>query len=192
MEKLSEFLRSESNVEAILVRPEDHKVSVATLGEVDANRLQSKLESLLRTLDEEHLEEATAGRDVGPGIMVRKLPHEETLLEKPSCPTAPMLWKWREYAWPEPDEIEQESREEWQYLALQAGICGVALISGWVLGMLDVPGWLPIVCFSISIVAGAWDAAQDAWAKMRKGTLDIHFLMLAVAAGAVVFFEIIP
>jgi Cd2+/Zn2+-exporting ATPase len=33
-------------------------------------------------------------------------------------------------------------------------------------------------------VAGAWFAAQEAFAKLRTWTLDVHFLMLAVAAGS--------
>jgi len=186
MEKLSEFLRSESHVEAILVRPGAHKVSVATLGEVDAGKLQAKLESLLRTLDEENLEAAESATGTGTGVSMRKLPGKETLLEKPTCPTAPLLWKWREFAWPEPDEIEEESREEWQFLAMQAGICGVALILGWGLDSSGFePGWVTVLVYLISIIAGAWDAAGDAWEKIRHGRLDIHFLMLAVAAGAV-------
>jgi Cd2+/Zn2+-exporting ATPase len=35
------------------------------------------------------------------------------------------------------------------------------------------------------LVAGGWDAAIDTWENLRARKLDIHFLMLAVAAGAV-------
>ncbi|MCB1235866.1 MAG: cation-translocating P-type ATPase [Verrucomicrobiae bacterium] len=36
-----------------------------------------------------------------------------------------------------------------------------------------------------TVLAGGWDAAGDAWEKIRLRQLDVHFLMLAVAAGAV-------
>ena len=38
--------------------------------------------------------------------------------------------------------------------------------------------------YLISCLAGAWFAAQEAYAKIRVRTLDVHFLMLAVAAGS--------
>jgi len=41
------------------------------------------------------------------------------------------------------------------------------------------------VLFGISLIAGGWDAAKDAWENLREGRLDVHFLMLAVAIGAV-------
>jgi len=40
--------------------------------------------------------------------------------------------------------------------------------------------------FFLSIVAGGWDAAIDAFASLRRKRIDIHFLMLTVAIGAVI------
>ena len=107
------------------------------------------------------------------------------MIEKPSCPTAPRFWKWREFAWPEPEEIEKQSGEEWQTLAVQAAICGVALLSGWMIERFSgLPATVWVGCYMVAILAGGWDAAKDAWEKIREGQLDIHFLMLAVATGA--------
>ena len=39
--------------------------------------------------------------------------------------------------------------------------------------------------FLLALVAGAWDAAIDTWHNLRKGEVEIHFLMLTVALGAV-------
>lgn len=182
VDSLTDFLSREQNVEAILLDQATHRVSLATLGEVDLERLHQKLNAVLRTLDESHLNEPPSK---AAGYTIRRLPNE-TLIEKPSCPTAPLFWKWREFAWPEPEEIEEESRAEWQGLALQAGICGIALGAAWSLGRLEgLPLWISLVFYGVSIVAGAWDAAQDAWGKIRQGQLDVHFLMLAVAMGAV-------
>jgi Zn2+/Cd2+-exporting ATPase len=38
--------------------------------------------------------------------------------------------------------------------------------------------------FVIGLITGAWDAAVDTWGNLKKGDIDIHFLMLAVAIGA--------
>lgn len=72
-------------------------------------------------------------------------------------------------------------------LAIQTIACGVFLIAGLILGRVLPPGngWVSLVFF-ISIVIGGWDAARDASAAIRKGRVDIHFLMITVAIGAAV------
>jgi Cd2+/Zn2+-exporting ATPase len=190
VERLTAFLAGEAQVEAILVQPESHKVSLAILGDVDEAKLHERLDAVLRRLDEKTLDRGVsaavdaAGADLG-GVRMRQLPNE-MLLEKPTCPTAPMLWQWRQFKWPEPEELEAQSEEEWKALAVQASICGVSLVAAWICGRIEaVAEWVIIVLYIVAIIAGAWDAAIDAWAKLKQGTLDIHFLMLAVAVGAV-------
>lgn len=187
---LAEFLNREDHVEALRVDPSRRTVSVATLGAVDVPGLRARLEALIETLDREHLLDAHSADGNGDAMVSNAyglhLSRGEgrAQLEKPSCPTAPHLWQWREFAWPEPEEIESQSREEWQSLAIQAAICGAALITAVILEKSGLAA-ASRVAFSISIVAGGWDAAKDAWEKLRFWQLDIHFLMLAVAAGAV-------
>lgn len=189
MDSLAGFLAEEHGVEAILLHPEHRTVSLATLGKVDMQALKQRLDQVLRELDAQW---SVSGEPEGtfPGkssfsLQVRHLPDDAVLMEKPSCPTAPRFWKWREFAWPEPDEIEEQSREDWQTLAWQAGVCGVALAAGWTMESLELPAWLWTGSYAVALIAGGWDAAKDASAKIVKGTLDIHFLMLAVAVGAV-------
>ncbi len=197
MRSLVEFLNREDHVEALRMDPDRRTVSVATLGEVDLDGLRSRLEAVLEGLDQEHLfdgagKDATADSELAGSFgMHLKRQENGATLEKPSCPTAPKLWQWREFTWPEPEELEQQSREEWQTLAIQAGICGVSLVAAIITAKLAgeaTSGALFLtsrLLFGISLIAGAWDAAIDAWEKVRERVLDIHFLMLAVAAGAV-------
>jgi len=180
-ESLADFLMTQSGVEAIRVNPDDRKVSVATLGQVDLIALQAKLSEILRDLDA-HCNDGVLS--ITAPLHLKQDGHD-VFIEKPSCPTAPKLWHWRDFEWPEPDEIEEQSREEWQILALQAGICGAALVAGFIAKWLGAPEWAMHSIFAISLISGGWDAAIDTWEKIREGTLDIHFLMLAVAAGAV-------
>src|SRR2546425_38412 len=44
--------------------------------------------------------------------------------------------------------------------------------------------WLTRGLFLVGLVTGGWDAAVDTWANLKKREIDIHFLMLAVAVGA--------
>ncbi|MEZ5387362.1 MAG: heavy metal translocating P-type ATPase [Prosthecobacter sp.] len=173
MEALEEFLMDEPAVEAIRLNPGSKKVEMATMGRVDGELLEAKLAEVLRSVDAKWLKE------VPEHTAMLEVSQESGVLQigKPSCPTAPKFWKWREFSWPEADEIEQESDDEWRMLAVQAAICGAALVSGWIF---DQPA-----LFAISLIAGGWDAAKDAWENIREGRLDVHFLMLAVAVGAV-------
>ncbi len=187
---LADFLGSETGVEAIRVNPHDRTVSVAMLGRVDEALLQQKLSEVLKALDAryaaDHKTPTSADAPRKTGRLNVRQAGEMVVLEKPTCPTAPKLWHWRDFEWPEPEEIEAQSREEWQMLAIQAVICGVTMIGGVVAGRLfDAPVWIVNSLFGISLIAGGWDAAKDAWEKISERQLDIHFLMLAVAAGAV-------
>jgi Cd2+/Zn2+-exporting ATPase len=173
MHAIESFLLDEPSVEAIRLNPQSKKVEMATLGRVDGELLQTKLAEVLRTIDAKWLKqlpERTRMFDVSQNGGVMQI-------EKPSCPTAPTFWKWREFEWPEADKIEQESDDEWRTLAVQAALCGVSLVLGWFFGH---PAF-----FIVSLIAGGWDAAKDAWENLREGRLDVHFLMLAVALGAV-------
>jgi Cd2+/Zn2+-exporting ATPase len=180
---LADFLSSQRGVEAIRVDAGSRQVELATLGPVDLAGLQAQLNEVLRRLDA-GLPVTLAG-DHATGL---KVSHQEgrVVLEKPACPTAPRFWKWREFEWPEAEEMEQRSEEEWRALALQAAICGVSLVGGWTLGKWEaVPHWMIHGLFGVSMISGGWDAARDAWENLKERRLDVHFLMLAVAAGAV-------
>lgn len=165
------------------MNPAEQSVSLATLGQVDEQALQERLTEILREFDESWLANMPAMHSAAMSLSRKG---DEVLLQKATCYTAPKFWKWREFEWPEEHDLEAHSGEEWKSLAVQAAVCGVALIAGYAAGhWWQAPGWLSVSFYLVSLVAGAWDAAKDAWEKVREGVLDIHFLMLAVAAGAV-------
>ncbi len=180
---LSDFLASQSGVEAIRLNAEERSVQVATLGQVDVGALQSQINELLRTLDDKLLALPIDAHAEGLQLTRKE---GELLLQKPTCPTAPRFWKWRDFEWPEAEEIEQQSDEEWREMAVQATICFVMLVAGFVAkNTFQAPAWLVQSLFGLSLLSGGWDAAKDAWENLRERRLDVHFLMLAVASGAV-------
>lgn len=202
-ETLAEFLKQEPGVEAVRIDPASRKVSLATLGTVDLRGLENHLAETLAVI------EAQIGKGAGraPAGFTLKREGKVTELAEVSCETAPKFWKWREFAWPELDAAAggrgaaQEDHDnddhghghghghgesEWKELTVFAAVCGGAGIVAFALEKLAAgPAWLPVAVYVVALIAGGWDAAVDSWANIKKARVDIHFLMLAVAAGAV-------
>jgi Cd2+/Zn2+-exporting ATPase len=180
---LAEFLKREPGLEAVRLDPAARKVSVATMGDVDVEALRERLAATLAAI------EAQLGAEVSPpaGYTVRR-DGEVTEFAEVHCATAPSFWRWREFAWPEPAEAGAPAVEqpEWKELAALAAVCGAAGIAGFLSARFGWgPAWLATAFYAVALVAGGWDAAKDTWENIRARKLDIHFLMLAVAAGAV-------
>jgi Cd2+/Zn2+-exporting ATPase len=102
------------------------------------------------------------------------------------CPSAPKFWRWRDFPLPriEPRQVhipeEEDDLNEWKTQAVAAGLCAIFGVAGY---LTPQPLW-SVLLYLISCVAGAWIAAQEAYDKIRVRTLDVHFLMLAVAVGS--------
>jgi len=181
-ETLARFLSEHPGVEAVRIDATSRKVSVATLGEVNVDQLQAQLAATI-TAVEKQLGHATK---VPSGFTLRR---EGDLTEMAglSCATAPSFWKWREYQWPKLDEETHEiEAPEWKELTILASICGVFGIVGFAVEKMGAgPVWLAHALYGVALIAGGWDATIDTWENLKAKKLDIHFLMLAVAVGAV-------
>ncbi|MDG2170243.1 MAG: cation-translocating P-type ATPase [Opitutales bacterium] len=184
MEDLRTFLRDQEDVQAIRISPESHTVSVATFGKGELDEVESALRELLNGVERQM--KARSGIESSfpaEGLWLRT-ESDQTVLEKTQCPAVRSLWTWKEYDWPSEDEGD-ETEEEWKLLAVLAGACGVFLIAAFGLGFVETtPSWLIYLLYGLAIVAGGWDAAVDTFENLKRGQVDIHFLMLAVALGA--------
>ncbi len=191
---LVDFLQTTPGVEAVRVNREARTVSVATLGEVDDARLQQRLREVMAALEERWAHEE-ANQSAAPGVpsafQVEEDEAGQTQVSAPTCATAPRFWRWREFTWPEPADEEGEEghdheEEDWRFLGALAAACGVLGIAAWISEHIaTAPAWLTLSLAGGALLAGGWDAAIDSWENIRHKKLDIHFLMLAVAVGAV-------
>lgn len=82
-----------------------------------------------------------------------------------------------------PGEEDQE-HEEWPLMAALAAGCLAFGLLGLLSEFLHLGRPIATGFFLLAYLCGGWDAAGDTWENIRKGRLDIHFLMLAVAVGA--------
>jgi Cd2+/Zn2+-exporting ATPase len=182
VEELVRFLRTQPGVTAVRIDPTAHRVAVATVGNIALDGLESKLAATIAAVEAQ-----LAAKGVGPapaGFSLRK-DGAATVIGRDTCVTAEKLWLWREMEWPEITAEPLPEDQEWRLLAKLATVCGAAGIAGVVAGYFapDSP-WVAKGFFLVGLISGGWDAAVDTWANLKKREIDIHFLMLAVAVGA--------
>jgi Cd2+/Zn2+-exporting ATPase len=72
---------------------------------------------------------------------------------------------------------------EWKAQLALSLLCAVATA---IASILHHQGWEPasLATFALAYLAGAWEPANEVLEKIRTRQIDVHFLMLAVAAGA--------
>ena len=102
-----------------------------------------------------------------------------------TCPTAPTFWRWRDIPLPRvvPRDVEFLEHvgeiDEWKLQLAAAILCGLFGIAGFF-----SPAPFKIICYVAACLAGGFYPAEEVWERLKKRTIDVHFLMLFVAAGA--------
>jgi Cd2+/Zn2+-exporting ATPase len=196
--RLAALLQEEPRLEAVAFNPATRRLSIATLGgDRDGHLARRVSETMLASHEPcphfrpEKCEVCGASAEHLPGTS-RILVSEKlgtTLVRKATCVTAISLWQWIKLVWPayaprQKGTIEEHSETEWKLMAALAAGCAVFGLAGWGLDLAHAPAWMPLASYILAYMCGGWDAAGDAWKRLKSGQLDIHFLMLAVAAGA--------
>ena len=199
---LADTLAEEPSLEAVTIDRAHQKISVATLGRADVDKLSERITQKLTVAESGEAENRCsllAGKDecvtcrhpLTEAERRRITIHTEgdtTTIARVTCPTAPTFWRWRDLALPriEPRTIEIEEEDdphhadEWKWQLAAAVMCGACgLLAGLVL-----PAPFKVGGFVAAYIAGAYFPAEEALVRLRQRVLDIHFLMLAVAAGA--------
>jgi Cd2+/Zn2+-exporting ATPase len=184
-------------LEAVTVDRERKTISMATLGQIDAEEVTQEIAETVQKAGEcgrcnllEGKENCgTCGCQLSEFELRRIEVRQEaatTTISRVTCPTAPKLWRWRNVPWPKvaPRRIEfldeDQVPDEWKFQMAAALVCGGLGLSGWLLE----PGRWAVLLYLLSYFAGAWFPAQEVWERLRQRVIDVHFLMLAVAAGS--------
>src|SRR5438105_5685394 len=193
-------LSDDPALEAVTIDREQKKIAVATLGKVDeaavANRISEKIQQAEAAAAETQCTLLTGNPDCNACKVPlsaedrrsMKISHQgaTTTIARVTCPTAPKFWRWRSLPWPrivqrDVEFIEHAGEiEEWKPQLAAAIVCGAFGLAGY---FLKSRGFA-LPCYIASYLAGAWYTVEEVWERLRKRAIDVHFLMLAVAAGS--------
>ena len=191
---------AEPALEAVTINKTRHAISVATLGKPDEARLGERIS---RTLQEAQSESndwrcglldgttdcATCDSPLSPGeqqAITIKREGDTTTIARVTCPTARHFWRWRDIPLPKVVQRDVEFLEsaehidEWKPQLAAAVFCGLFGLTAYWLGerILATP------LFVLAYLAGGWYTVHEVLERLRKLTVDVHFLMLAVAVGS--------
>jgi len=196
--QVARLLAEEPQLEAVAFQPKNHLLSIATLGNDRGRRIADRVSEVVADREKqcgivnargicEQCGEAPS-RKVGDANVVVKDVLGSTVIEKLTCRTATRFWQWNTLGWPRlaccGEPAPHSNPDEWKKLALLAALCLVTGLMATMAQSFAAASVMVLPLFGLSYICGAWDAAGESWARLRRGELDIHFLMLAVALGA--------
>lgn len=195
-------LAEDPTLEAVTIDRGHKTISVATLGKTNAPKVAERISA---TLERAQQNQAQRGCTLLAGLgecltCLHPLPdsdrqritirHEgdKTTIARVTCPTAPTFWRWSNIPWPKVVQRDVEFLEhaeeidEWKPQLVAAVLCGLCGLGAFLLGSRQP--MVSSVGFLLAYLAGSWYTAQEVWERLHKGAIDVHFLMLAVAAGS--------
>jgi len=193
-------LAEEPSLEAVTIDAAHQKISVATLGRTDVEKLTRRLTDKFHSAqgtDPHHACSLLSGKSdcavCGLPLSATErqkitIQHDggSTTIARVTCPTAPKFWRWRDLPFPKivPREIElpddDHGVDEWKIQFVAAIFCGMFGLAAAFL----LPAQFRIFGFAAAYLAGGFYPAEEVWERLQKRAIDVHFLMLAVAIGA--------
>ncbi|HXG48339.1 MAG TPA: cation-transporting P-type ATPase, partial [Methylomirabilota bacterium] len=198
---VAEALVNEPSLEAVTVDHARRTIAVATLGRGHDEEISRRITAAITQLQppERALQCGllagladcrTCAMPLTPGeqraISIRR-DGTSTTFARVSCPTAPRFWRWRDLPWPKVVQRDVEflehaeaETEEWKPQLAAAALCGALGLAGWLFKEQPL-GW---TAYALAYLAGGWFTAMEVWERLRQRAIDVHFLMLAVAAGS--------
>lgn len=197
---MADVFAREQGLEAVTISADKDDLSLATLGGNPSAELETKVsEAVLSGAQSGEMigcELLNGGHDCTscPLPLDAERSARMTITRRPdgatfarvTCTTAPKFWSWSKLPFPRFVQREIEipadhaHLDEWKLQLVAAVLCGLlGLVAHFAL-----QGTPALVGFVAAYVAGAWFTVKETWERLRKGAIDVHFLMLAVAIGS--------
>ena len=130
-----------------------------------------------------------AAADADPRITLTTLPDRSLVVQRAAERAPPDGHRWQTLPTRTPTHGEppgEAGTPEWRIAAVRVTVCALAGLAGYALEHRVGLGPAAWTAYALAYLAGGYDAAMDVFALLRRRILDVHFLMLLVAAGAAV------
>jgi Zn2+/Cd2+-exporting ATPase len=201
---VAEALKEDPTLEAVTINRNRSTISFATLGRPDEAEVTQRISSKFQEVQEQDHDHACSLLTGEGDCSTCETPLSEiersqisinhsgptTTIARVTCPTAPKFWRWRDMPFPkvvqrdvEFLEHADEHDDEWKAQLVAAILCGVFGLGGYFVGAAGHAA-ISIGLYVCAYIAGGWFPAEEVWERLQKRAIDVHFLMLAVAAGA--------
>jgi Cd2+/Zn2+-exporting ATPase len=80
--------------------------------------------------------------------------------------------------------VPRSIARDYRVMLSLAAVCGLSTLSGFLLQRAESSAAPIALCFTVAYLTGGWFATQDVWHALKRRNIDIQFLMIAVAVGA--------
>ena len=198
---VADVLAEDPSLEAVTIDRSRKTISVATLGKTDVPRITARITATVERAEAGGMGhrcsllrgETTCGTcgqplsELEQGRLLVSRSESATTIARVTCPTAPKFWRWRDIPWPKVVQRDVEFLEhehdvdEWKAQLVAAVLCGIFGLTGWAFH--DQAG-VALAAYAAAYLAGGWFTAHEVWERLQERAIDVHFLMLAVAAGS--------
>jgi Cd2+/Zn2+-exporting ATPase len=200
---VADALADEPTLEAVTIDRRHRTISLATLGRADVAKLSARVTARLEVAQKSpsaHACSLLTGEGDCTGCETPLNEHErkritiqhsgaKTTVARVTCPTSPKFWRWRDIPFPKvvQRDVEflehAEHEDEWKPQLVLAILCGLFGLMAFSLGRMGHAS-IAVFFYVAAYISGGWFPAEEVWERLRKRAIDVHFLMLAVAAGA--------
>ena len=178
------LIETHPDVKQVRLNINEHSVSVGfyeTPSEEALNRIKNDVGAALSG----QWDVSITPDDKSPMIHLHKIDNYTTEFHRTHPSHEPtVIWKripvptWRNRPFP------RAVPRDYRVMLVLAAICGLSTLIGFLLGRAGIRGEFIAPFFAVAYVTGGWFATQDVWHALKRGKIDIQFLMVAVAVGA--------
>jgi Cd2+/Zn2+-exporting ATPase len=182
--RVARLIEAHPDVKQVRLNINEHSVSVGFY-ETPSGKTLNQIKNDVRAALSGDWDVSITPDDTSPTIHLHKIDKYTTEFHRPHPSGEPtVIWKriplptWRNRPFPRPVP------RDYRVMLLLAGMCGLGTLTGFLLGRIGVRSEFVAPFFVLAYVSGGWFATQDVWQALKRGKIDIQFLMVAVAFGA--------
>ena len=178
------LIEAHPDVKQVRLNVNEHSVSVGFY-ETPSQEVLNRIKTNVRAALSAEWDVSITPDDKSPTIHLHKIDNYTTEFHRAHPSDEPqVIWKriqlptWRNRPFPRPVP------RDYRLMLLLAAICGLSTLVGFLLGRAGIRRELLTPFFALAYVSGGWFATQDVWHALKRGKIDIQFLMVAVSLGA--------